>query len=48
MGAAAALGSAAHFVNVLPDLADDAATGVHGLPHRLGPLASRIAPPPSY
>ncbi len=43
MGAAAALGSAAHFVNVLPDLADDAATGVHGLPHRLGPLASRIA-----
>lgn len=42
MGAAAALGSAAHFVNVLPDLADDAATGVRGLPHRLGPNASRL------
>jgi hypothetical protein len=27
---------------VLPDLADDAATGVRGLPHRLG--ARRIAP----
>jgi 4-hydroxybenzoate polyprenyltransferase len=40
--AAAALGSAAHFVNVLPDLADDAATGVHGLPHRLGPAVSRF------
>jgi 1,4-dihydroxy-2-naphthoate octaprenyltransferase len=26
---------------VLPDLADDAATGVRGLPHRLGPAASR-------
>lgn len=42
IAAAATLGSAAHFVNVLPDLADDAATGVRGLPHRLGPLASRI------
>ena len=30
------LGVAAHFLNVLPDLADDAATGVRGLPHRLG------------
>lgn len=38
--AAACLGCAAHFVNVLPDLADDAATGVRGLPHRLGPAAS--------
>ena len=34
--AGALLGVGAHFVNVLPDLADDAATGVHGLPHRLG------------
>ncbi|GAB3661803.1 UbiA family prenyltransferase [Glycomyces tarimensis] len=42
MTAAACLGSAAHFVNVLPDLADDAATGVRGLPHRLGGSASRI------
>lgn len=43
IAAAAALGSAAHFVNVLPDLADDAATGVRGLPHRLGPPVSRFA-----
>lgn len=39
---AALLGVGAHLLNVLPDLADDAATGVHGLPHRLG--ARRIAP----
>ncbi|MER7012628.1 UbiA family prenyltransferase [Saccharopolyspora sp. NPDC000359] len=38
--AAALLGSAAHFVNVLPDIADDAATGVRGLPHRLGAVRS--------
>ena len=31
------LGVGAHVVNVLPDLDDDAATGVRGLPHRLGP-----------
>ncbi|MDA1362992.1 UbiA family prenyltransferase [Glycomyces luteolus] len=43
IAAAATLGSAAHFVNVLPDLADDAATGVRGLPHRLGPMVSRFA-----
>ena len=30
------LGGGAHFVNVLPDLADDAETGVRGLPHRIG------------
>jgi 4-hydroxybenzoate polyprenyltransferase len=35
LGAAALLGLGAHFVNVLPDLADDHATGVQGLPHRL-------------
>ena len=34
--AGAMLGVAAHFANVLPDLADDAATGVRGLPHRAG------------
>ena len=33
---AALLGVGAHLLNVLPDLADDAATGVRGLPHRLG------------
>lgn len=32
------LGTGAHFANVLPDLADDATTGVRGLPHRLGAL----------
>jgi 4-hydroxybenzoate polyprenyltransferase len=36
LGAGAMLGVAAHFSNVLPDLADDGATGVSGLPHRLG------------
>lgn len=38
--AAALLGAAAHFTNTLPDLADDVATGVWGLPHRLGPAKS--------
>lgn len=43
MGAtAAALGVGAHFLNTLPDLADDARTGVRGLPHRLGATASRV------
>lgn len=41
IGAAAALGVGAHFLNVLPDLHDDAVTGVRGLPHRLGASASR-------
>jgi 4-hydroxybenzoate polyprenyltransferase len=34
--ATALLGVGAHLVNVLPDLADDEATGVRGLAHRLG------------
>jgi len=38
---AGALGVAAHFLNALPDLAADEATGVRGLPHRLGAAASR-------
>lgn len=38
----ALLGVGAHLVNVLPDLADDAATGVRGLPHRLGARASGV------
>ncbi len=33
---AALLGVGAHLLNVFPDLDDDEATGVHGLPHRLG------------
>ncbi|WP_104108165.1 UbiA family prenyltransferase [Nocardioides sp. 616] len=33
---AALLGVGAHLVNVLPDLADDEATGIRGLPHRIG------------
>ncbi len=40
VAAGALLGAGAHFVNVIPDLADDAATGVRGLPHRLGAAAS--------
>lgn len=39
----ALLGAGAHFANVLPDLEDDAATGVRGLPHRIGATASRAA-----
>ncbi|WP_078848852.1 UbiA family prenyltransferase [Streptomyces sp. NRRL F-4428] len=34
--AAALLGAGAHFANVLPDIDDDLATGVRGLPQRLG------------
>ncbi|HYH73011.1 MAG TPA: UbiA family prenyltransferase [Nocardioides sp.] len=34
--AAALLGVGAHLLNVLPDLDDDARTGVRGLPHRIG------------
>ncbi|MGC5050329.1 UbiA family prenyltransferase [Micromonospora sp. DT48] len=43
VAAAALLGAGAHFANVLPDFADDARTGVRGLPHRLGPVGSRVA-----
>jgi 4-hydroxybenzoate polyprenyltransferase len=42
LGAGALLGVAAHFANVLPDLQADAATGVRGLPHRMGARASGI------
>lgn len=41
--AGALLGAGAHFANVLPDLDDDAATGVRGLPHVLGAGAGRFA-----
>ena len=40
--AGAALGVAVHLTNVLPDLEDDARTGVRGLPHRLGRRASAV------
>lgn len=41
--AGALLGAGAHFANVLPDLADDAQTGVRGLPHRIGSGGARTA-----
>jgi 4-hydroxybenzoate polyprenyltransferase len=49
IAAAALIGLGAHFVNVLPDLAADRATGVRGLPQRVAALAgpgaaSRAAP----
>lgn len=40
--AGALLGVAAHITNVLPDLADDARTGIRGFPHRLGARASGL------
>jgi protoheme IX farnesyltransferase len=40
LAAGSLLGAGAHFANVLPDLEDDLATGVRGLPHRLGRPAS--------
>ena len=43
LAAGALLGVAAHLANVLPDLLDDAATGVRGMPHRLGPRATALA-----
>ncbi|MFZ0322871.1 MAG: UbiA family prenyltransferase [Actinomycetes bacterium] len=43
MAAGSLLGVAAHLVNTLPDLADDEAAGVRGLPHRLGPRGTRGA-----
>ncbi len=42
VAAGAALGVGAHLVNVLPDLEDDEATGVRGLPHRLGARVSQV------
>jgi 4-hydroxybenzoate polyprenyltransferase len=40
--AGALLGMGAHFANVLPDLPDDLALGVRGLPQRLGPTGARL------
>jgi 4-hydroxybenzoate polyprenyltransferase len=39
--AGACLGVGAHLLNAVPDLMDDAATGVQGLPHRLGARRAR-------
>ena len=41
-GLGAMLGVAAHVANVLPDLDDDARTGIAGLPHRIGRRASGV------
>jgi 4-hydroxybenzoate polyprenyltransferase len=43
VAAGAALGGAAHMANVAPDVADDLATGVRGLPHRMGAVPSAVA-----
>jgi 4-hydroxybenzoate polyprenyltransferase len=42
LGVGGLLGAAAHFANTLPDLDADRATGVSGLPHRLGRRVSSI------
>lgn len=38
-------GVAAHFTNVLPDVIDDEAQGIRGLPHRLGARVSAVVGP---
>ena len=43
MLAAALFGIAAHFANILPDLDDDKASGIRGLPHRIGARPTAIA-----
>lgn len=45
VAAAALLGVGAHVANVLPDLEDDDATGVRGLPHRLGRRTASVLAP---
>ncbi|GAB2981779.1 UbiA family prenyltransferase [Frigoribacterium salinisoli] len=42
VGVGAVFGVAVHFTNVLPDLDDDARTGVSGLPHRIGRVRSGV------
>ncbi|MEU8513421.1 UbiA family prenyltransferase [Kitasatospora sp. NPDC048722] len=42
MVAGALLGTGAHVTNVLPDIDGDLATGVRGLPQRLGPRPARV------
>ncbi len=45
MAAGALLGVGAHLLNALPDLADDRAAGVLGLPQRLGDRVVRVLAP---
>jgi 4-hydroxybenzoate polyprenyltransferase len=45
MIAGALFGVSAHLANVLPDLEDDAATGVRGFPHRLGARVTAVLCP---
>jgi 4-hydroxybenzoate polyprenyltransferase len=40
--AAGACGAAAHFANTVGDVAEDAMTGVRGLPQRVGPAGSTV------
>ena len=42
LAAGGLIGVAAHLGNVLPDLVEDRLTGVRGLPHRLGALATAL------
>jgi len=42
LAACALLGVAAHLANVLPDFGDDAATGIRGVPHRIGARATAL------
>ena len=42
VAAGALLGVGAHVANVIPDTADDLATGIRGLPQRLGPARARV------
>lgn len=45
VGAGALLGVGAHLADVLPDIRGDLATGVRGLPHRLGPTGTQLLLP---
>ena len=45
IAAGALLGVGAHLANVLPDLEDDRAHGIHGLPHRLGRTPTSVLAP---
>lgn len=45
VAAGALFGVSAHLANVLPDLTADEATGVRGLPHRIGARATAVAAP---
>src|SRR5664279_6482814 len=42
LAACALLGVAAHLANVLPDFGDDSATGIRGVPHRIGARATAL------